>query len=377
MPRPVRPILAACAACLLLASACASGDGDAIRLGVAVPAETTGGRSVQRGVTLAVEEFNAAGGVDGRRVELEVRDDGGESGRAIAVAAELRDDPRVAAVIGHVNSSTTLAAAGVYNDPRDGVLEISPTASSPRLSEAGPWTFRVSPTDLAYGPAIARWLAGRGVKRAAVLYLNDEYGRPLAESFAAAFGTGGGTVVSRDPFLPEALADDEAVSAYLARAMRRGMEALVIGGTAEDARRIVPAARRAGHRGIIIGADGLLGMEEFGAGVDGTYLGAAFFADSRSAPAARFVRAYRERWGELPNADGALAYDAARVVLRALAEGGTGRRQVRDYVAGIGTATPPHEGATGSIRFDANGDAADKAVAVGVVRDRRVSAAES
>jgi branched-chain amino acid transport system substrate-binding protein len=376
MTRPVGSILAT-AACLLLAAGCDAGGDDAIRLGVAVPADSTGGRSVQRGVALAVEEFNRAGGVGGRRVELEVRDDGGAADRAIAVAAELRDDPRVAAVIGHVNSSTTLAAAGVYNDPGNGVLEISPAASSPRLSAAGPWTFRVSPTDLAYGPAIARWLAGRGVRRAAVLYLNDEYGRPLAESFAAAFAAGGGTVVARDPFLPEVLEDDEAMRAYLARALGRGMEALVIGGTADNARRIVPAARRAGHRGIIIGADGLLGLEESGAAVDGTFLSAAFFADSRSPEAARFVRSYAERWGELPNADGALAYDAARVVLRALAEGGTGRREVRDYVAGIGTATPPYQGATGSIRFDRNGDAADKAVAVGVVRDRKVAAAES
>jgi branched-chain amino acid transport system substrate-binding protein len=245
------------------------------------------------------------------------------------------------------------------------------------VTGAGPWTFRVSPTDLAYGPAIARWLAGRGVKRAAVLYVNDEYGRSLAESFASTFAAGGGTVVARDPYLPETLEDEEALRTYLARAMRRGIDALVIGGTAEDARRIVPAARRAGHRGAIIGADGLLGLEEFGAGMDGTYVGAAFFADSRSEAAGRFVQRYRERWNELPNADGALGYDAARVVLRALAEGGTGRRQVRDYVAGIGTVTPPYEGATGSIRFDPNGDAADKAVAVGVVRNGRVSAAES
>ncbi len=361
-------------AILLAAAGCRSQEGEAVRLGVAIPAATTGGRSVQRGVELAVEEFNAAGRLRGRTVELDVRDDGGSPDRAIVVAAELRDDPRVVAVVGHVNSSATLAAAGVYNDPRNGVLEISPTASSPQVSGAGPWTFRVSPTDLAYGPAIARWLSDEGIRRAAVLYLNDEYGRHLAQSFAASFEEGRqGTVVALDPFLPGTLEDAEALNAYLTRSLRRGMDALVIAGTAEDAKWIVPAARRAGHGGPIVGADGLLGIEGFGAGVDGTYLSAAFFADSPSEEARRFVQAYAERWGELPNADGALAYDAARVVLRALEEGGLSRRAVRDYVAGIGTTHPAFPGVTGEIRFDENGDAADKAVAVGVVRDGRVT----
>lgn len=373
---PLRPLRSArrllpALALLTLAACGGAGGGDTVYVGVAVPAGSPGGRAVQRAAELAVAEANARGGAGGRRVELVVRDDGGEAEQAIRVATELRDDPRVIAVIGHVNSSATLAAAGVYNAGRDGVVEISPTASNPAVSQAGEWTFRVSPSDLAYGPEIARWLAaGRG-RRAAVLYENDEYGRGMAQTFSDAFRRGGGRVVAADPYLSPRVGDG-AAAAYLARAMRRGMDALVIAGTAEDAHRLVGMAREAGFTGPVVGADGLLGIEGLGPASEGTYVGAAFFADDPSREARAFVAAYTARYREAPNADGALGYDAARVVLRALAEAGPDRRAVRDYIAGIGTASPPLQGATGTIRFDANGDAAGKAVAIGVVRGRRV-----
>lgn len=372
-----RSARAVAALCLVVLSACA-GDGGTIHIGVAVPHGTAGGRAVENAVKMAVAEANERGGIGGRRVELVFKDDGGKPDQAIQVASELRGDPRVVAVIGHVNSAATLAAAAIYNDEAEGVVELSPTASNPDITHAGPWTFRVSPSDLAYGPELAHWLAGkRNLRRAAVLYGNDDYGRGVAESFGEAFRKDGGTVVAADPYLPEMLAGPDGARVYLARALGRGMDALVIAGTADDARRIIASARELGYRGPVVGADGLLGIEAMGAAAEGTYIGAAFFADAPAEPVRRFVEDYTRRFGEQPNADAALGYDATRVVLRALAEGGTNRRAVRDYLAGIGSRTAAFQGVTGDIRFDANGDPADKAVAIGVVRGGQVVAAGS
>lgn len=106
-------------------------------------------------------------------------------------------------------------------------------------THAGPWTFRVSPSDLAYGPALAKWTLAQGLRRAAILYANDAYGRGVSAS-AAAFRGGGGQVVAQDPYLAERLTRGGGAEPYLRRALARGMDALFIAGTADDAAAICP-----------------------------------------------------------------------------------------------------------------------------------------
>src|SRR5687768_17283716 len=101
-------------------AACDGAGGGEIRVGLAGSMGTAGGRAVRQGVQLAVDEINGRGGIGGRKVALVVKDDSGKAHQAIEVAQELRDDPDVVAVIGHINSGATLAAAPVYNDPRNG-----------------------------------------------------------------------------------------------------------------------------------------------------------------------------------------------------------------------------------------------------------------
>jgi branched-chain amino acid transport system substrate-binding protein len=360
----------AAALALVMLAGCRGGanGGGEIVIGLAVPLNRPGGIAVRRAAELAVQEINDAGGIDGRKLMLEIKDDGGNPEQAITVAQELRDDPRVVAVVGHVNSSTTLKASSVYNDPRGGVAAVSPTASSPELTQAGPWTFRVSPSDLAYGPALAEFGRARGYRRAAILYANDEYGRGVSRSFASAFVRQGGQVVGTDPYDAETVAGTGSPEPYLRRALGRGMDALFIAGTADDAQAILPVVRRLGYTGPVLGADGLLGVEAAEGIAEGTYIGAAFFADARQEAAARFVAAFQEKYQLGANADAALGYDAVQVIAAALRQAGPNRARVREYLEGIGTRNPPVEGVTGTIRFDSAGDVPDKMVAVGVVR---------
>lgn len=372
----VRSRIAGAALALLGAAACGGADKGEIQVGVAGSMGTAGGKAMQQAAQLAVDEINASGGIGGRTVSLVIKDDGGDSERAVEVARDLRDNANVVAVIGHINSGATLAAAPIYNDPRGGVVALSPTASSPEVTNAGPWTFRVSPSDLAYGPALAKWTRARGQRRAAILYSNDEYGRGVSTSFAGAFRGAGGEVVSQDPYLTEMLKAGGGAEPYLRRALARGIDALFIAGRAEDAAAIVPLARRLGYTGQVMGADGLLGIESEGSVGEGVFIGAAFFADAQSEAAKRFVSEYRRRYQQAANADAALAYDAMLVIARAL-ENGADRERVRAYMEGIGSRHPAVEGVTGTIRFDPNGDVAQKEVAVGVVRGGTVVSAGS
>ena len=286
----------------------AGSDGDVIRIGLAGPMEASYGVSVREGAELAIEEANARGGVAGRRIELVVRDDAGDEARAIEIATAMVSDESIVAVVGHVNSGTTRAAARVYNDEARPLLELSPTATSAELSAAGPWTFRVCPTDLRHGPALAEWARGSlSVQRAAVLYANDAYGRGMLESFARAFVGGGGRLVATDPYLPALVDSMELLRPYLERALARGSQLFMIAGELDVALPTLELLRSMGFDGPLVGGDGLLGMEEEAPDARAVYITTGFLPDQPGAAAQRFVAAYQGRYNALPTGDAALA----------------------------------------------------------------------
>jgi branched-chain amino acid transport system substrate-binding protein len=375
--RPVLRRIALPLALLALAGCGGSSSDEPIQIGLAGPLGQANGRSMKLAAQMAVDEINKTGGIDGRMLELVERDDEADPDRAIAVAGYLRDSTDVVAVVGHVNSSATLAAAKIYNEEQGGhsgapVTQISPASSSPAVTDAGPWTFRVCPSDLLHGPAVATHAFARlGSRRAAVLYHNDAYGRGVAETFADAFTQAGGTVVARDPFMPELVEDAATVDPYLVRAIRSGMDALVVAGQAGPGMQIVREARRLGFTGPVMGADGLTGVKDAGADAEGIFVSSAFLPDRASEQAQAFVAAYRERFNELPDHRGAMTYDAIKLLAAAIGRAGTDRAKLRDEVEKVGlpgSGVGAYEGVSGTIAFDENGDVPGKEVAVGMVR---------
>jgi len=363
--------------CAVVAGACAADRDDAIQLGFAAPLSIPIGQSAHRGAVLAVEEINRSGGIGGRPLELDARDDQMERELAIEIATRFRDEGKVVAVIGHLNSGATIAAADIYNHPDHGLLEISPAATSPELSGVGEWTFRVCPTDLQQGRALADLAYGRlGLRRAAVIYANDEYGRGVLNAFAPAFEQHGGTVVARDPFLAAVMEDETTLDPYLEHAILAGADALVIVGVGEEVIDILRAARRLGYRGAVMGPDGLADLKDAGPIADGVYITSGFLPDRPTEAAQAFVRRFVDRFGEAPRDGAAHAYDAVMLLARAIREVGTDRRALRDYIAGVGTVHPAYEGVTGTIRFDELGDAVGKDVDIGVIRGGQIVTAD-
>jgi branched-chain amino acid transport system substrate-binding protein len=380
--RPVlRPVRRWIALPLALLAGCDAVSGGDIPVGIAGPLSLANGRSMKLAAEMAVAEINAGGGIDGRALRLVMRDDEGDRHKAIPVAGYLRDSTGVVAVIGHVNSAATLAAAKIYNEEEGEhesapVAQISPASSSPLVTGAGDWTFRVCPSDLQHGRVVAQHAFARlGKRRAAVLYTNDEYGRGVSESFAEAFRTAGGQVVAQDPYLPATVKDVGAVDPYLLRALRSGMDALVIAGQADDGIRVVREARRLGFTGPVVGGDGMTGAKDAGADADGIFVSSAFIPDRSSEAAQAFVRAYRQKYNEEPDHRGAMTYDAIKLVAKAIQAEGTDRRAIRDYLAKVGvegSGVGAYEGVSGRIAFDRNGDVPGKEVAMGVVRGGRL-----
>ncbi|HEU0052727.1 MAG TPA: hypothetical protein VFQ39_06105, partial [Longimicrobium sp.] len=109
------------------------------------------------------------------------------------------------------------------------------------------------------------------------------------------------------------------------------------------------------------------------------YVSSAFLPDRADDRARKFVADYQERFKELPDHRGAMAYDVMYLLRDAISKAGSDRRAVRDYVARVGAegGEPGFAGVSGLIRFDENGDAREKEIAVGVVRGGRLVTASA
>lgn len=330
---------------------------------------------MKQAADLAVEEINAQGGIHGRPVRLVERNDFANPDSAVFVATDLYNGG-VVAVVGHLFSGQTLAAAPVYNGGEEPVVAVSPSSSSPDVSLAGPYTFRLCPSDLAHGAVLARWIRNRlGLERGVVLYLNDDYGRGVRATFAQEFGRLGGELLSIDPYL----GDTPDVALYLDRlAKSRRAQFILVAGNRSEAEQVLREAHKRGVSLPLLGADGLEGIEQGGPVAEGVYVSQAYLPTIDRPANVKFVEAYRRKFPDAgpPNQPAAATYDAIYLLREVIGQVGTRRAAVRAALAQVGNGTPPFEGVTGRLAFDSLGDVPGSEVHVGVVHAGTIRLAE-
>jgi branched-chain amino acid transport system substrate-binding protein len=337
-------------ACVL--SACAR-DSETYTIASAAPSNEAYGLMARQGTELAVDVVNKRGGIRSRRLALMRVDDEGTGTRAAAVAQELVDADSVLAVVGHANSSATVAAARVY----DGHLAaVSPSASSPEITGLSPWLFRVIPSDSVNGQDLARFASSLGHKQAAILYENNSYGRGLADSFRRAFP---GEITSLEPVA----VDGTEVEPYLAWLRLHEPGLIFVAGSDGSGLEILREARKQGIRSDFLGGDGWAGITADTTASEGVYVGAPFSSEDPRREVQEFVRAFRAKFGRDPNSFAALAYDATMVIARAIESAGANRAGVRAYLASMRDAKT-YDGVTGRIAFQPSGDVAGKPMAM-------------
>lgn len=350
-----------------LIGSCGRVGSEPVRIGVAGSFTDPIGEPMKQAAELAAAEINASGGVGGRRLELVFRDDFSDPDSAVFVAGDLYDSD-VSAVVGHLYSGMTLAAAPIYNGGARPVVAISPSSSSPDISDAGDYTFRVCPSDEAHGTALARWVRHRlRLSRGAVLYLNDDYGRGIRQTFVSEFTKLGGDVQAVYPYL----GDRPEVGPYLDRLSKGpAPEFIVVAGNRGEAEEVVRQAQRRGLTMPVLGGDGLEGIEKAGALTEGVYVSSPYFATIPGEANRRFLAAFRRRYpgADVPNQPAAATYDAIHLLGDVIASVGRDRAAVRRAVASVGSGTPAHIGVTGTVAFDRNGDVPDQQIYIGVVR---------
>jgi branched-chain amino acid transport system substrate-binding protein len=328
----------------------ACGDPTPVRVGVVF-----GGDGL-RGAQFAAAEVNANHGIRGRPLVLRVGNDGGTLATAAVIAAEsLSLDPTVVAVVGHSNSTASLAGSQIYNTRR--VVQIAPTSSSALLTQAGPYTFRLVANDAHQARFLADELVRREAKAVAVFYVNDDYGRSLFDELRARLTVTSVRVAFESPYSQQdSISDARATVQEIARLDATDVVWLgrewQLGQILPLVRKIMPSARVLASDGV----DTRVTAENHG----GVFTGVQFvcFVDAEGArPQLMALRErYRARTGGTLTADIALSYDAVALIAAAAREEGLGRGDIFDYLRSLGRSRPAFPGATADIAFDNDGD---------------------
>jgi branched-chain amino acid transport system substrate-binding protein len=323
------------AAALVSAPAAGAGNlsGQEIRIGVAGPLTTpsaTFGLEMRQAVDLAIDEQNATGGVSRGKIAAVVVDDQANPEKGKTVAKALCDDPQVLAVIGPVNSGVVLATEKVYAGC--GLPIVTPMASNPAITEQGlANVFRLTNRDDHKGPALARWLATKMAKKAAVVVDDGTpYGKGIADQFSSGFAAVGGAVVTRWT----AKAGQTDFAAEVAE-LPKDFDMLFFGGIKEGAY-ILKDMRRAGLNQVFACGDGCWSVGGFIKPAEGAASTGEGVRVLSAAPAlgmvpgsAEFAERYTARFGPINNY-AASSYDSARVVMSAIEAAATKKGAIPD-----------------------------------------------
>ena len=321
--------------------------------------ERVHGEAMARAVGLAVEQANAD---RARRFDLElvVADDCDEPGPAREKAAWFSEMMELMGVVGPMNSHAALAAGPAYEAA--GLAHLSPAASNPSLSRRGLTAFfRMVADDEQQGRAAAEFAVNRlGKRRLAVIHDGSLFGRPLAEVFSRRARELGAEV--GDPVVIGRGRKDYSRAAALAAA--REPELIFFGVIEEEGLILAPQLRRAGADAVFFGADGLkasryLATPEHPA--PGPFHTNACCDPDRSHWAREFRDAYVRRFGRSYSVYTAEAYDAARLIIAAMA--GCERISRQATLAAL-KAMPGTIGVTGPIAFTDRGDRVNPSVGV-------------
>ena len=272
----------------------------------------------RNGVQLAVEKINASGGINGRKIELVIRDDLGIPGKAQSVDDELIK-AGVVAIIGHATSGQTIAGLKVTNPAR--MIMISPTVSTPELSGQDDFFFRVYPTFKDSSQTFAEYIfKTAGLKRLAVIYDMDNaaYAKTYSTIFSEKYASLGGIISCERNFSSKARPDFFTVLSEL----RRGdAEGLMIIASDIDAALIAQRVRIMDWQ-VPLFTSAWAQTETLitngGKAVDGLKLEQSYALTSQSPQFTEFKSSYQARFGNTPSFGAAFGYEAALVLADAL-----------------------------------------------------------
>jgi branched-chain amino acid transport system substrate-binding protein len=324
------------------------------------------GKDNENGARLALDEINAAGGLKvgdkTYKLELAAEDDKADPKEG-TLAAQKIVDAGVVAVVGHLNSGTSIPASKIYSDAS--VAQISPSATNPKLTEQGfKTTFRVVANDNQQGAVLANYAATE-LKAKTIAIIDDRtaYGQGLADVVERVAKEKGLKVVSRE-FTTDKASDFNAI---LTKVRAAKPDVVMYGGMDATAGPMAKQMKQLGIKSKYLAGDGVCSPEFIklaGDAGEGMICSMAGEAIEKLAKGEEFKSKYKAKFNQDPQIYSPYSYDAVYVLAEAIKRaGGPDKAKV---VAEVAKTSYP--GVTGTIAFDEKGDIKNGAISMFTVK---------
>lgn len=320
--------------------------------------EATFGISTHRGIELIVDEINAKGGLNGKKLRLISLDDQGKPEEAMMAVQRMINQDRVHVVLGEVASSRSLAAAPVAQRSR--IPMISPSSTNPKVTEVGDFIFRVCFTDPFQGKVLAKFaIEDLKAKTAGILVdTKSDYSVGLADFFKKTFQEMGGTIAVTQNYV----GGDIDFKAQLTALKGKAPDVILVPGYYTEVGLILKQAKELGVKSIFLGGDGWDSPKLFeiaGKAANGTYISNHYSVEDKDPRVQEFIQKYKARYNEIPDGLAVMGYDAALVLVDAIKRAKSLKGEdLRDAIA----ATKNFQATTGMITIDEKRNAAKPAV---------------
>lgn len=318
------------------------------------------GKDNENGVRLAIEDLNQSGfTIAGQPVhfEMDSQDDQADPRMATTVAQKFVDDG-LQAVIGHLNSGTTMPASRVYNAA--GIVEISPSATTPRYTQQGfANAFRVMANDVQQGKVLGQFAVGElGFKNIAIIDDRTAYGQGLADEFEKAAKAAGGKIVVRE-YTSDKASD---FTAILTKIKGLKPDAIFFGGMDGQGAPLARQMRSLGLTSRLMGGDGIHTAEFMklaGPAAENVVASLPGRPLADLPQGADFKTRFEQKYGRI-QLYAPYCYDAMQVLARAMQRAGS--TEPAKVIAEL--KNTDHQGVTARIRFDDKGDLRAGAITV-------------
>ncbi|MDR2097426.1 MAG: ABC transporter substrate-binding protein [Spirochaetaceae bacterium] len=319
------------------------------------------GVEARNGILLAIEEINAAGGINGKKIELISEDDEGNPEKSVNAYNKLTAKDKVNIIIGSLTSGCTIAITTKAQAQK--VVLVAPAATAEAVTDAGDFIFRTCFIDPFQGTVGGLFAANDlGARRAAILYDNgNDYSVGLKDNFITAFQNQGGAIVSNESYST----GDVDFNAQITKIKAENPDIVYIPDYYNTVALIAKQLRAQGINTPIVGADGWDGLtENAGDEVLGGFYSNHYASDSTDPKVKNFVKAYQGKFGSIPVSFAALGYDSMYLIRDAIAVSGSlDSTAVKNALAGIKGSY-----VTGNLSFDAKHNPVKSAVIVEIVK---------
>ena len=352
------------AAAFFALASCAKKESDSITIGGIFPLSgnvSVYGVECKNGIDLAIEEINAAGGVNGKKLVLISEDDEGNPDKTVNAFQKLTTKDGVKIVIGSLTSGCTKAVTSRAQAQK--ILQIAPAATAPDITDAGDYIFRACFIDPFQGTVGGKFAAeDLAAKKAAILYdIGNDYSVGLTENFEKTFVSLGGSIVAKESYAT----NDKDFNAQLTKIKNANPDVLYLPDYYNVVSLIAKQARAQGINVALVGADGWDGLtSNAGDEVLNGFYSNHYAVDSTSPAVQKYVAAFRSKYSKAPNAFAALGYDSVYLLKDAIEKAGSAdSTAVKNALAAI-----KGDYVTGNLSFDSKRNPIKAAVMLELVK---------